>query len=121
MIEATCHCEAVKFEVAHAPEWVNSCNCSICRRLGTLCAYYALGEVRLVSPDPPLGDYVWGDRMITFHHCQVCGCPTHWTPNGEEHPDRMGFNARLFDPEVMAGVRIRRFDGAKTWKFLDEG
>jgi hypothetical protein len=32
---------------------------------------------------------------------------------------RMGVNFRNFDPAVMASIRVRRFDGAKTWKFLD--
>jgi hypothetical protein len=31
----------------------------------------------------------------------------------------MGVNARNFDPEVIAGVRVRRFDGADTWTYLD--
>ena len=31
----------------------------------------------------------------------------------------MGVNARNFDPRALASVRIRRFDGASTWKFLD--
>jgi len=31
----------------------------------------------------------------------------------------MGVNTRLFDPAAMSGVRVRRFDGAVTWRFLD--
>jgi hypothetical protein len=30
-----------------------------------------------------------------------------------------GVNLRNFDPKVLESVRIRRFDGADTWKFLD--
>jgi hypothetical protein len=30
--------------------------------------------------------------------------------------DRMGINLRLLDdPDVLAGIKILRFDGAKTW------
>ena len=39
MIAGSCHCGAVKIAVAEAPATVTSCNCSICRRLGTLWAY----------------------------------------------------------------------------------
>jgi hypothetical protein len=28
-------------------------------------------------------------------------------------------NAMNFDPAVIVGARIRRLDGAKTWKFLE--
>lgn len=31
----------------------------------------------------------------------------------------VGVNMRNVDPKVIAKVRIRRLDGAKTWKFLD--
>jgi hypothetical protein len=31
----------------------------------------------------------------------------------------MGINVRNFDPADIASIRIRRLDGAKTWKFLD--
>jgi hypothetical protein len=32
---------------------------------------------------------------------------------------RTGVNARNFDPTLVAATRIRRLDGASTWKFLD--
>jgi hypothetical protein len=25
-----------------------------------------------------------------------------------------------FDPELIASVKVRKFDGANTWKFLEE-
>jgi hypothetical protein len=31
----------------------------------------------------------------------------------------MGVNFRMFDSELIESVRIRRLDGAETWKFLD--
>jgi hypothetical protein len=31
----------------------------------------------------------------------------------------MGVNARLLEPEVLEGIRVRRLDGARTWKFVD--
>jgi hypothetical protein len=33
--------------------------------------------------------------------------------------DRMGVNARLIEPVIVAAVRVRRFDGADTWTFLE--
>src|SRR5690606_27848108 len=45
----SCHCGAVQFELAHAPETVTECNCSFCRRVGVLWAYYTADEVRLFT------------------------------------------------------------------------
>jgi hypothetical protein len=106
----------VEVEVDAAPAELTSCNCSICRRLGSLWAYYSPARVRVVGPTV---SYVWGDRTLALHHCPTCGCATHWTPL-DPGLDRMGVNARLMPPDVVAAARIRRIDGADTWRYLDE-
>jgi hypothetical protein len=32
----------------------------------------------------------------------------------------MGVNARTVAPEALGPVKIRRLDGASTWKYLDD-
>jgi hypothetical protein len=115
----TCHCGAVTVEVSSAPSQVTSCNCSICRRLGTLWAYYVPADVTVSGPT---STYRWGDKTIDFHHCTSCGCTTHWSPIPTiRDGNRMGINARLLAPEVLAAARVRRLDGAsEDWKYLDD-
>ena len=94
MVTGSCHCGAVRIAVPAAPEWVASCNCSICRKLGSLVAYYPDdGSVRVEGETVP---YVWGDKMIAMHHCPVCACFTDWRSTGESY-GRVGINARLLD------------------------
>jgi hypothetical protein len=113
----TCHCGSVTIRVASAPTEVTSCNCSICRRLGTLWAYYAPADVCVSGAT---ATYQWGEKSIDFHHCPTCGCTTHWSRREGGDADRMGINARLLAPEVLAGARVRRLDGASgEWKYLD--
>lgn len=108
-VEALCHCGAVRLVLPAAPVEVTECNCSICRRLGVLWAYYDPAEV--ATPRPGLTDtYGWDDRAIAFHRCPVCGCATHWSPVTAP-PTRMGVNARLLDPGFLAGARVRHLDG----------
>lgn len=116
MIEATCHCGAVHIEVPEAPTQLTSCNCSICRRLGMLMAYYHPEQVNVVGTTVT---YAWGDKSLAFHRCTICGCTTHWKSIDPAQTERMGVNARLMDPAVLEGVRVRKFDGAATWEFLD--
>ncbi|HEY3776588.1 MAG TPA: GFA family protein [Rhizomicrobium sp.] len=118
MIESSCHCGAVKLEIAEAPETVTDCNCSICRRYGVLWAYYSPKDVRIVADTNATDIYVWDDRSLEFHRCRHCGCVTHWAPV-DKSTDRMGVNARLMAPEILAAARVRRLDGANTWQFLD--
>jgi hypothetical protein len=119
MIEASCHCGTVKLEILSAPEKVTDCNCSICRRYGVLWAYYAPAHVRIIAGEGATTGYLWGHKSIAFHRCRNCGCVTHWAAVGRP-ADRMGVNARLMAPEVLAAARRRHLDGADTWKYLDE-
>jgi hypothetical protein len=119
MLTATCHCGAIRVEVPHQPEALTNCNCSICRRYGTLWAYYPADTVRVAAEPGATSEYVWGSKMLRFVRCSICGCVTHWeriVPGGS---GKMGVNARNLEPEAIDGARVRRLDGASTWKYLD--
>lgn len=110
MTRGSCHCGAVTLSVAHDPEWVGSCNCSICRKLAWLVAYYPESEVTI---EGDTDTYVWGDHMLALHRCRVCGLVTHWrTIEPHRNPTRMGVNARLLDGFDVAKVEVRMFDNA---------
>lgn len=119
MIKASCHCGALQMQIAEAPMQVTSCNCSICRRLGALWAYYKPSEVTLSPPVGATRPYIWGDRMMAFHHCGTCGCLTHWQ-SLDGTSQRMAINARLLEGIDAETLPRRRFDGADTWTYLDE-
>ena len=127
MISASCHCGAVRLELARAPETLTDCNCSICSRLGGLWAYYHPDEVTIHAADGALQAYgrddlaanPGGKALLDFMRCATCGCTTHWLARAPGHP-RMGVNARMTPAAVRAAARIRRLDGADTWRFLDE-
>jgi hypothetical protein len=124
-VQGSCHCGAVRIAVPRGPEWVGSCNCSLCRRTGALMAYYSPEEVRV---DGETATYLTGDRFIRLHHCPACACHTHWDANPEalagDLPDgvrdalsaKMGINARLLDGfEMREGVNgaVPYFGGAE--------
>jgi hypothetical protein len=119
MLTATCHCGAIRIEVPRKPLSLTNCNCSICRRYGTLWAYYKASSVRLHGAARTRAEYSWGDRRIKFVRCRTCGCITHWEPVRPRQGSRVGVNARNFEPSILDAVRIRRLDGASTWKYLD--
>ncbi len=119
MIKGSCHCGAVRFELADTPEWLTECNCSICRRLGALWAHADAARVTLTRDGDAIISYVWGDRDLAFHTCRTCGCTTHWESLKPEVSTRMAVNCLLADPDEIASLRIRHFDGAESWRFLD--
>jgi len=119
MIEASCHCGSVRIEIPRKPRVVTDCNCSICRRYGVLWAYYNASAIRVRAARGSMSAYLWGEKSIRFVRCGHCGCVTHWEAARKTGPLRVGVNARNLDPKVLKNVRIRRLDGALTWKYLD--
>lgn len=119
MLSASCHCGAVRLEIARKPRQLTDCNCSICRRYGALWAYYTRNSVRVICAPYANSPYVWGHKTIEFYHCNTCGCVTHHEKVRKDGNSRMAVNARLMDPEDIASIRIRKLDGASTWKYLD--
>jgi len=120
MLSATCHCGAVRIEIPRRPRTLTNCNCSICRRYGTLWAYYMASEVKVISAPGATASYAWGDRMLRFVRCNTCGCVINWERIQPVEGSRVGVNARNFEPGALGPVRIRRLDGASTWKYLPE-
>lgn len=119
MIKASCHCGAICLEIEAAPTEVTDCNCSICRRYGTLWAYYPSKQVHRSEAAGKTDIYLCNDRQLAFHRCSACGCVLYWAALEPTH-ERMGVNARLMEPQILAQARVRRLDGADSWKYLDE-
>jgi hypothetical protein len=107
-VRGSCHCGGVRIEVSDAPTEVTHCNCSVCRRIGGLWAYYRPDEVRMEGETVR---YIWGDRTLARHHCPTCGVTMAWTPL-LEGLERMGVNARVLDGIDAEALPVREFDGA---------
>jgi hypothetical protein len=118
MLAATCHCGAVRVEVPRRPLHLTNCNCSICRRYGTLWAYYKASEVRVHAEPGGTQSYSWGEKTQRFVRCSTCGCIMNWEKLQPTPTSRVGVNARNFAPGELGLVRIRRLDGATTWRYL---
>ncbi len=120
MHQGSCHCGAVRLTLPSTPDSATSCNCSLCRRIGGPWVYFEWGTVRIEAAPDATQAYVQGDRTLRTIRCRHCGCVTHWEPISAEPGTKHGVHLGNFDPKLIAAVRVRRFDGAQTWRFLDE-
>jgi hypothetical protein len=120
VIEGSCHCGAVSFTYPKQPDWLTSCNCSVCRRYNPLWAYAKVSEVSLRAAQDATIAYIHGDKTLAMHSCKTCGCTTHWTGLDSDESARMAVNFRMCEPNEISGIRVRNFDGAETWEFLDQ-
>lgn len=119
LLSGSCHCGAVRLRLPSAPQKATDCNCSLCRRVNGLWSYYEFGTVRVEGHPEHTDAYVWGDRTLRTVRCKTCGIVTHWEPLEPKPGAQHGVNLSNFPPALLDGVRVRRFDGADTWTFLD--
>lgn len=120
MIEALCHCGNVRLEFEKLPATLTSCNCSICNRLGALWAYVAPEKVVISTKSEPTSTYLWGDGNLEFHHCAICGCATYYVTTEKSTNKRVAINARMIEPKLVNSIPVRKFDGAVSWKYVDD-
>lgn len=113
MIPAQCHCGNIKLEAEYLPDTLTECNCSICRRLSARWLYFKSNEVKILFAESPPSSYEWGDKELSFHHCSLCGCTTHYKVKPESGLDRTAINANMLQSKLIENLKIRKFNGAE--------
>ncbi|TVY44178.1 hypothetical protein LSUB1_G003139 [Lachnellula subtilissima] len=113
-IRSSCHCGAITVTVPRLPEYINVCQCTICRSYGAAWGYYHPDEVKIeTKPNAVTKQYVWGDRNLSFNFCDNCGCVCYWwpirPPSTDEGEYEMGLNTNNVNPELLRFVD-RKFE-----------
>ena len=117
MIEGACHCGALSWRTPVLPEHLTRCTCSFCRRAGALWGEVDPATTELNGLDAAR-EYLTGDRTLAFVFCATCGNLSHWAGR-PGHGGRMKLNFRLADRRLITPLKVRTFDGADTWRYLD--
>ena len=118
MLVGGCHCGALRWTFNGVPDSATACNCTICRRYGALWIYG--WEDETVTATGPSLVYSRG-ALIGFHFCPTCGCLAYYRALhiDEQGRRRMAANLRMVeDPESVAGLPIRHFDGLDSFDDL---
>lgn len=119
MLTGTCHCGAVSWTYEGDPGGATACNCTLCRRYGTLWIYGWEGET--VTLEGPTTAYQRADGgFLRIHFCPACGAVAAWRaakPN-DEGRTRIAVNVRLAEPGTVADLPIDHFDGFDTFDDL---
>ena len=78
LIEGSCLCGAVRYEITEAPGWAHSCHCSRCRKTtGSACAenlFAPLAALRYTAGEKHLQSFQPSDAVRFIHtFCEICG------------------------------------------------
>lgn len=101
------------------PESTTACNCTLCRRYGTLWAYDYEGERIAVGGE--LSSYTREDMPATLEilFCARCANVVAWRGlELEEGKRRIAVNLRLTAPEPILHLPIDHFEGLVTFTDL---
>ncbi len=107
-----CHCGAVRYQVEAALDEVMSCNCSICRKRGTLLAFVPASQFQLGSGEGALSDYQFNHKVIHHLFCGTCGVASFGRGTMPDGSEMVGINVRCLDGVDLDGLKVTKFDGA---------
>ncbi|MCY7354404.1 MAG: GFA family protein [Lysobacter sp.] len=110
----SCHCGKIAFEVEADITEVMDCNCSMCRRRGSLLAFVPRDALTLKTPESDLQTYRFNKEQIQHHFCANCGI----APFGEGVDPRSGarmaaINVRCLPDVDLDALTIKKVDGAR--------
>lgn len=113
MHQGSCHCGRIAFDLDGEVSEAIDCNCSMCRRRGSLLAFFPREALTLRTPETDLGTYRFNKHLIEHHFCPNCGI----APFGEAVDPRTGkkmaaVNVRCLPDVDLTTLKIMQFDGA---------
>ncbi|MCC2625979.1 MAG: aldehyde-activating protein [Burkholderiales bacterium] len=110
--KASCHCGAVKFELI-LPNGLDDprrCNCSMCRKRGTIVASAMLDNLKITQGEDMLTLYQFNTMTAKHYFCSKCGIYTHH--QRRSNPKQYGFNIACLEgvnPYELGEVTV--YDG----------
>lgn len=116
---ASCLCGAVSVTIDAKPEFINDCNCSLCRKAGAAWGYFRSLAVAKDGDTVPFARRDKAVPGVEVHSCASCATTTHFALTAlfkerNRSADLVGVNMRLFDPDELIGVEVR-FPNGKDW------
>ena len=89
---STCHCGAVELELTleNGVDKPRRCNCSMCRRRGTVITSIPLANLNIVKGAETLRLYQFHSKTAEHYFCGICGIHTHHRLRSD--PNQYGIN-----------------------------
>ncbi len=121
MLTGSCHCGATGWTLEGDPGSATACNCTLCRRYGTLWAYdYENERIRISGPASAYTRAGKPNPPLEIRFCTTCGCVVCWRALrlDDQGRRRIAVNLRLAEPDAVADLPIDHFDGLDTFDDL---
>jgi hypothetical protein len=118
VVKLSCLCGQIRIELRKQPDYINECNCTLCRKAGARWAYFHPSEVAV---EGLAKGYCRGDKddpNAEVQFCALCGSTTHFILTSSAVTrfgnSLMGVNMWLAEEKDLAGIELRYPDG-QAW------
>jgi hypothetical protein len=106
-----CQCGKVRFEVTTEIGKVISCNCSRCRRLGSLLAAAQASDFTLLSGEGEMTNFKFNKHVINHYFCATGGIQSFASGKGPGGADMVMVNVRCLDDVDPEAFEVMKYDG----------
>ena len=111
----SCHCNSVEIDLNLKKELeeMSRCNCSLCKRRGSIMAAIKLNDLKIIKGKDKLTKYKFGRKQHAEHFfCFICGIYTHH--QSYTKPENYEFNVACIDSIDSFKLKdIPIYDGIK--------
>lgn len=107
-----CQCGAVRYEVDVDLDSTAVCNCSRCRRLGTIMAFATRDKFRLLAGENATTEYQFNKHLIHHLFCSTCGIQSYSHGTRPDGAEMVAINCRCLDGVDPETLKPKHFDGA---------
>lgn len=109
--KGSCHCGRVAYEVEGTVDTALSCNCSICRRKGSLLWFTARENLRLTTPEENASTYEFNKHLVKHRFCPTCGIHPYSEGIRPDGKAVAAINLRCLEDFDLDSVPVKHFNG----------
>jgi hypothetical protein len=106
-----CQCGAVRYEVTVDLDSTVVCNCSRCRRLGTIMAFTTMDKFELLSDKDATTEYLFNKHVIHHLFCSTCGIQSYSYGTRPDGAEMVAINSRCLDGVDPEQLKPKHYDG----------
>lgn len=109
MLDGSCHCGAVRFQVSAEIVELTTCDCSLCVKKNAVMAKVHESDLAITAGEDVLRLYEWNTKAAKHYFCGRCGIYTFHRKRAA--PDHFGVNVFCLDGFDATGIPVRATEG----------
>ena len=113
--QGSCHCGKVRYRVdADLSGELITCNCSMCRRMGSVLTFVPASQFTLEQGEDSLTDYQFNHKVIHHVFCKNCGIRSFARGAMPDGTPTVAINVRCLDGVDIQSLKTQQYNGASA-------